>query len=766
MCALAAAAESCHDEGAPGARRPTQVEANMSTMELPATGAQSRAGDLWGGLAAMLVALPSSIAFGVLVYSAIGPEQAGAGALAGILGAAALGIIAPIVGGNGGFITAPCAPAAAILSGLAAGFAAKGGMEPDRIIALLGLTALLSALFQLGFGFARVGKLIKFIPYQVVSGYLSGVALIIALGQLPKLLGVPKGTHLVTMFVSPDLWRWQGIVVGIITIAAVLLAPKLTAKVPAAIIGLATGIAAYFALSLVDGSLLTLAGNKLVIGPITASGSFLGAVSARGSSLLQISPTDVALVLSSALTLAVLLSIDTLKTGVVLDTLVRSRHNSNRELIGQGTANLASFFVGGMAGAGTMGATLVNVTSGGRTKWSGMAEGVFVLLAYLVLGSLIAWVPIGALAGILLVVAFRMFDRSAFRLMLNPSTRVDFAVILTVIAVAQVELIAASATGIFLAILLFIRDQIRSSVIVNKRDLRSVHSKRRRLIAESDILEEFGTEAVLVQLHGNLFFGTTDKLFSELEADLSRCRFVLFDMRRVTSMDFTAAHLFEQMKARVSDSGGELLFSSMPSGLARSGDIEGYLAQLGLVRGGKGIRLFETRDSAIEWMEDRVLEAHGSMEEDEGAALDLGEIEIFSEFEATTIDALSGAVTTLSVPAGGIICQRGESGDELFLLRSGRVSALLPLDTGKKHHVATFCRGDFFGEMAFIDQEPRSANVEAVTPTELFLLSRARFDEVALKYPSLAGTIFERLAVAISKRLRSADTELRMLEER
>ncbi|MBW7932103.1 MAG: SLC26A/SulP transporter family protein [Gemmatimonadaceae bacterium] len=738
----------------------------MATAELPAGSAHSKAGDVWGGLAAMLVALPSSIAFGVLVYSAIGPDQAGAGALAGILGAAALGIVAPLVGGNGGFITAPCAPAAAILSALAAGFAARGDMEPARIVALLGLTALLSALFQLGFGVARVGRLIKFIPYQVVSGYLSGVAVIIAIGQLPKLLGVPKGTALGPMLISPSLWRWQGIVVGLVTIAAVLLAPRLTAKVPAAIIGLAVGVAAYFALALVDSTLLVLEGNKLVIGPITASGSFMDAVGLRASSLLEIRPPDVSLVFSSALTLAVLLSIDTLKTGVVLDTLVRSRHNSNRELLGQGTANLASFFVGGMAGAGTMGATLVNVTSGGRSRWSGVAEGVFVLLAYLVLASLIAWVPIGALAGILLVVAFRMFDRAAFKLLLNPSTRVDFAVILTVIAVAQVELIAASAVGVFLAILLFIRDQARSSVIVNKRDLRSVHSKRRRLLAESEILDAHGTEAVLVQLHGNLFFGTTDKLFNELEPDLGRCRYVLFDMRRVQSMDFTAAHLFEQMKARVADNGGELLLSSMPSGLARSSDIEGYLAQLGLVGSGHGIRLFETRDSAIEWIEDQILRAHGYTEEDEGAALDLNEIEIFSEFDAETIAELSSAVTTTTVPPGGVICRQGDAGDELFLIRRGRVSALLPLETGKRHHVATFCRGDFFGEMAFIDQEPRSATVEAVTAAELFVLSRRRFDEVAIRYPSLAGIIFERLAVAISKRLRSADTELRVLEER
>lgn len=738
----------------------------MTNVKSPSSSTVSRAGDLWGGLAAMLVALPSSIAFGVLVYSAIGPEQAGAGALAGILGAAALGIVAPIVGRNGGFITAPCAPAAAILAALAAELVARGEIHPDHVVGLLGLTALLSALFQLVFGFARVGRLIKFIPYQVVSGYLSGVALIIALGQLPKLLGLPKQVSLAHGLVSPNLWNGTGITVGLVTIAATFGAPKLTEKVPAAIVGLTAGIAAYFALAFFDPRLFELAGNRLIIGPIEASGSFVGAVGARASSLLHIEFADIGLVLVSALTLAVLLSIDTLKTGVVLDALVRRRHDSNRELIGQGTANLASFFVGGMAGAGTMGATLMNVTSGGRSTLSGVAEGVFVLLAYLVLGALIAWVPIGALAGILLVVAWKMFDRSVFQLVLRRSTRVDFAVIMIVVAVAQIGLIQASATGIFLAILLFIRDQARGSVIVNKRNLRAVHAKRRRLLAETEILDEHGGDAIVVELSGNLFFGTTDQLFSELEQDLTNRRFVLLDLRRVASMDFTAAHLFEQMKERLADSGGELLFSSMPSGMATKQDIEEYMAQLGLVRGGKGIRVFETRDSAIEWMEDQILEAYGWTPEDEGAPLELGEIEIFSEFDAATIAALSSAVTELSVPAGGKICSRGDAGDEIYLVRSGRVGALLPLETGKRHHVATFCRGDFFGEMAFIDQEPRSANVEAVTPAQLFLLSRARFDALLAKNPALGGRIFEQLAVAISRRLRSADKELRVLEER
>ena len=178
----------------------------------------------------MLVALPSAIAFGVLVYSALGPEHAGAGALAGILGAAALGIVAPLVGRNGGFITAPCAPAAAVLAAMAVEMMAKGDLSAERVLSLLALTALLSAFFQLGFGVFRAGNLIKFIPYQVVSGYLSGVALIIAVGQLPKLLGLPKDISLWLGLLTPQAWNWTSISVGLVTISVMAGGSRITQK--------------------------------------------------------------------------------------------------------------------------------------------------------------------------------------------------------------------------------------------------------------------------------------------------------------------------------------------------------------------------------------------------------------------------------------------------------------------------------------------------------------------------------------------------------
>ncbi|WP_333874835.1 SLC26A/SulP transporter family protein [Methylobacter sp.] len=723
--------------------------------------------EFWGGLASMLVALPSAIAFGVLVFSAIAPQMAGEGALVGMIGAACMGLAAPLFGRTPALISAPCAPAAAVLSGLAIELISTG-TEINRIPALLALTALLAALLQILYGLLKGGRLIKYIPFPVVSGYLSGVGLIIAVGQFPNLLGLPKGVGLWQGLMSPHFWQWPGIAVGLVTIIAMLTAPRLTQKVPAAIVGLFAGILSYFLLSLFMPALLSVETNSLIIGPIRANTDFPAMVKSRLQSVLEISLADLHIVAYSALALSALLSIDTLKTCVVLDALTKKRHDSNQELFGQGIANLLSFVMGGMSGSGTMGASLVNVTSGGRKTQSGLIEGSLVVLAILALAPLIAWVPIAALAGILLVVATRMFDWHAFHLLRHKETLFDFAVIAAVVVVAEtVGLIAASATGIGLAIFLFIRDQIRASVLRRRATLKETSSKTHRLEEERSLIAEHGDEAAIYELQGNLFFGTTDHLFSQLEPDLAICRWLLFDMRRVECLDYTAAHLFTLMQDRLRARGGELIFSGMPSRLPSGQDLLQYMTQVGLVNNnGNGIRIFDTRDEALEWMEDKILQAAGWTEEFTEQVLDLADIELLRKSDDATLAALRPCLHERTVQAGERIFVFGDSGDELFLIRRGIVQIFLPLSGGKHHHLATFNQGDYFGEMAFLDHRQRSAEAIAKTECELYELSRHEFDIQVHNNAVLGTRIFARIARAISLRLRQTDIELCSLEDR
>ncbi|MBI4621616.1 MAG: SulP family inorganic anion transporter, partial [Verrucomicrobia bacterium] len=203
------------------------------------------AGEAWGGFASMLVALPSSIAYGVAVYAALGADYIALGVRAGILGAIVLGLVAAAIGGSPRLISAPCAPAAAVLAALIGDWLgdAHGPAASERIIVVVMVVALFSGGLQTAYGLIGGGRLIKYIPYPVVAGYLSAVGVIIFLGQLPKFLGVAKGISLGRATVSPDLWQWPAVIVGATTIAGVLLAPRVTRRVPAPILGLMAGVA-------------------------------------------------------------------------------------------------------------------------------------------------------------------------------------------------------------------------------------------------------------------------------------------------------------------------------------------------------------------------------------------------------------------------------------------------------------------------------------------------------------------------------------------
>jgi sulfate permease, SulP family len=722
------------------------------------------AGELWGGLAAMLVALPSAIAFGVTILSPLGHDYAALGAIAGILGATALGIVASAFGGAERLITAPCAPAAAVLSAFAIQLSQQE-VAPQTALLMLVLIGLACGGLQVLFGAVGIGRLIKYMPYPVVSGYLSGVGLIIIISQVPKLLGVPKGVEIMEALSSPTVWSWQAIAVGVITVTVMATAPRLTKAVPAAILGLAAGVLAYFGMGLADRSLLALAGNELVVGPLHgADAGLTDAIAGRWKAFGGLSLAEIYAVITPALTLAVLLSIDTLKTCVVVDALTRTRHDSNRVLIGQGLGNLSSAVIGGVPGAGTMGATLVNISSGGRTRLSGLTAGLLTLAAFLVLEKVIVWIPIAALAGILIVIGVRMFDVNSLRLLRARSTILDFIVIVAVVVVAAtVSLIAASALGIGLAILLFIREQIGGSVVRRKAYGNQMFSKQMRLPAEREILERRGDRTAIFELQGSLFFGTADQLYTALEPELKTRTYIILDMRRIQSVDVTAAHLLEQLQDMLSERKAFLIFSQLPQNVPSGQDMREYFDQVGLVKPEHHVRAFGELDEALEWVEARIIEEERLARTAE-QPLELREIDLFQGRKEETLAALEACMEKRSFKAGETIFTRGDAGGDLFLIRRGAVRIMLPLSDRQGHHLATFGRGDFFGEMAFLDRAPRSANAVASSDTELFLLSRRRFDAFAEEHKMLAMNLFEGLARMLAIRLRYTNAELRLLQ--
>jgi SulP family sulfate permease len=360
-----------------------------------------------------------------------------------------------------------------------------------------------------------------------------------------------------------------------------------------------------------------------------------------------------------------------------------------------------------------------------------------------------------------------MFDRKSLLLLRSRSTILDFAVIVAVVIVAEtVGLIPASAVGLGLAIMLFLREQIGGAVVRRKLYGNEMFSKQVRLPEEMAVLEQRGDRIVIFELQGSLFFGTTDQLYSALEPELKnkdRVYFIL-DMRRVQSVDVTAAHMLENIEHILRERGGFLIFSHLPLNVPTGQHLEDYFDQVGLVRAERRVRTFGHRDEALEWVEDNIL-GEASLERVHEQPLDLRDIELFKARTDETLAALAACMETGSYKAGQTIFARGDAGDSLFLIRRGTVRIMLPLSGRTPYHLATFSRGDFFGEMAFLDRETRSADAVAVGDTEVFVLSRARFDGLAQQHQQLALSLLESLARVLAARMRHTDREISALQD-
>lgn len=722
--------------------------------------------DLWGGFAAMLVALPASVAFGVTAYSAISPHYAAFGALAGILGAAALGLIAPTLGGTDRLITAPCAPAAAVLSAFAIELVAQG-LAPMSVVLMITVLGILTGLIQFLIGLLGVGKLIRYIPYPVVSGYLSGVGLLIVGSQIPKFAGAPAGTTWLNALLNPGTADWRGLAIGAATVLAMLFAPKLTRAVPGTILGLAAGALTYIGIAIGDPELQSIQGNPLVVGELGATGAgYVELITTRWREIGDLRLAQVASLIGNAVTLAALLSIDTLKTCVILDQMTRTRHEPDRELAAQGFANVVSSAVGGMPGAGTMGPTLVNLNSGGKTRVSGIAEGAMALLGALVLGAFVAWLPVAALGGILIVVGLRMIDTDPLRFLESRSTVVDFSVVLAVVAVALfVGLIAASAVGVVLSIILFLREQVGGNVVRRKSLVSQRSSTWYRPEAEMQKLEAQGQNAVIFELQGSLFFGTTYQLYLTLEPALAGADYLLIDMKRVQSIDVTAAHMFCRARDILAERGVPLLLSSVREDGNGGRNQREFLELAGLIADDKTVFYLPTLEAAIEWVEDRIL-GEADESDDHLAPLELHEIGLFQGSKPDTLTDLAGCMESRRYKAGEAIYERGDADVNLYLIRSGEVRIMGTVGgSSRPRRIATFGRGDVFGGLAFLDHRPRGNDAVASRDTLLYVLTLEQFNVLAESHKRIAFVLMQQLARTLAVRLRHTDDELNLLQE-
>ncbi|HEY7726283.1 MAG TPA: SulP family inorganic anion transporter [Anaeromyxobacteraceae bacterium] len=712
--------------------------------------------EVGAGLAAALMALPTALGNGLLAFAPLGPAHAAAGAAAGLVGAVVLGAAAALLGGTPGLVSVPSGPAAAMLTALAAQFAAA---DPPRAPVLLLATALLAGAAQLGFGALRLGAMVKFIPYPVVAGFLSAAGLLLAWGQIPFVAGLADGGPLQALG-RPGSWRAAAVLTAAVTFAAAALAHRLLPRVPPVLAGLCAGTLAFLGFSAFDPGLAA-AGSPLRVGPVPGARAVLAAFPGRLAGLVALSPAELLALAGPAAALAALLSVDTLKSCVLVDSVTGHRHAGNRELLAQGIGNALSALAGGAPGSGVSGATLVNLGAGGRARLSSTAVPASLLAVAAAAPGLVAGTPRAVLGGVLVHVGLRTVDWGALRLARRPEARLDLAVVAAVVAAALASgLVVAAAAGVGLAVVLFVRDHARRSPVRSRGTVAGIRSSHRRLPPEDAVLTARGAEAAVLTLQGDLFFGTADRLLTELEPELRTCRLVLLGLSRVADVDLTAARILAQAESRLAARGGTLLLAEARAPEALAGAMEDVAPRPRR----SPARFFASRDEALEWCEERILEAHLEARPAHGPR-PLAEMDLLAGLSPELLAALERQVEVVAAADGERVFRAGEPGDALYLVRVGRLRLVVPAEAGRELMLGVFGRGDVVGELAFVDGRRRSADAVACAPTELYRLTRPAFEAAAREAPALRAELAARLARVLTYRLRVTTSQLKAAEE-
>ena len=496
-------------------------------------------GDILGGLTAAVVALPLALAFG---ETALGDG----GAIYGLYGAVIVGFLAALFGGTPSQVSGPTGPMSVTVAVLVIAILQReslASLPAEQIVPLIMGAVIVGGLFQILFGLLKLGKYITLVPYSVVSGFMSGIGFIIIATQLGPLLGIQteKGVlnGLISLFQNFSPYT-PAVIISAMTMGIVFLAPrKITQWVPSPLLAL---------LIVTPLSVVLFNDEKLIARDLDVLAR-IGQIPEGG---LQFSLPEFkyqALIITGGLQLAVLGAIDSLLTSLVADNITQTRHDSNRELIGQGIGNAVSGFFGGLPGAGATMRTVINVKSGGSTPLSGMTHSIVLLVVLVAAGPLASQIPKALLAGILIKVGLDIIDwrflLRAHKLSLKTAAVMYGVLIMTVFW----NLIWAVLVGVFVANMLTI-DSITETQLegmdednpINKSNL---HNSQ--LAAdEKDLLDKCKGEVMLFRLKGPLSFGAA-KGISERMMLIKKYKVLILDITEVPRLGVTASLAIEDM---------------------------------------------------------------------------------------------------------------------------------------------------------------------------------------------------------------------------
>ena len=534
--------------------------------------------DVVAGIIVAIIALPLSIA--LALASGVGPEQ-------GIYTAIAAGFVISFLGGSQVQIAGPTAAFATIVAGIVA----RSGVEG------LAVATIMAGIILVIMGFCQLGSLIKFIPFTITTGFTSGIAVTIVIGQLKDFFGVTYPAGMETIETMQKLKAFaagfgtmnvHALIVGLVCLAILIVMPKITEKIPGSLVAVLVGI--------VMVKFLPLQVNT--IGNLYSVSNALPAFHMPAFSYDVIQGS-----LSDAFTIAILAAIESLLSCVVADGMIGGKHRSNTELVAQGAGNIVSALFGGIPATGAIARTAANIKNGGRTPVAGMVHAGVLLLILVILMPYASWIPMPTIAAILFMVAYNMCQWRTFARLAKTAPKSDIAVlVITFFLTVVFDLVVAIEVGMVLSCLLFMKRMsdemgVRSWLHVEEveeqkreEEEASRGAKKTMSVEEAQLkaaaeeinpakLRQIPMELAVYELTGPLFFGAADRINQIEVNEVTRC--LILRMRAVLAADSTAMNSMTALCERCKKNGVTLILSHVNEQPMRAMEKAGFVDLVG-----------------------------------------------------------------------------------------------------------------------------------------------------------------------------------------
>ncbi len=725
---------------------------------------RSAVSEVFAGLVSGALCVTLAISMAALVFSGDLASGLPAGIGMALLGTIAVGLAGAIGASFPSTVSAPQSSSSAVVAAVAAavaaavsGAVASGGVERRlaTVAVAVSLASLAVGLSLYALGKFRLGSLVRYIPYPVVGGFLTGTGWLIAKGALSVMSGHALTVANLAGYFSPGVAvRW---VPGFVLAVVLVLLQRRVKHYLLVPVVLSTSLVLYYlALKLTGVSLARASSLGLLLGPFP-SGSLFRPLTPE---VLRAADWPVlGHQLVSIATVVPVTAISLLLNATGLELATRTDVDLDRELRVAGRGNLLSALGGGFPAFQALGFSVLSHKAGARTRWVGVVCAGVCGLTLFCGASLLGALPKVVLGGLLLNLGLGflvewVFD--AYRRL----RRLDYALILAIaLVIALRGLIEGVGLGILVAATLFVVSYSRTECVKHALFLSSHGSNVERAESQQRLLHELGDSVFTLRLQGFLFFGSASALLGRVREQLRAARaqplrFVVIDFEHVSGVDSSAVMTFVKMRQVAEAAGLGLVFAGLATEVRRAMELEGCLE-------GEAIPCFPDLDRGVEHCEERLLAREASR---------LSHLPAFGELmgrlfegDAARVDRFVAYLERLPVAAGDTLFREGERADGLYLIESGRLSSLVRRADGSTLRLRTMCGGTLVGEMGVYGNAPRSATISAEQDCVLHRLSRESLERLHADDPDLA-LVFHRFAVRLlSERLAEKTREVQAL---